>query len=114
MKGIINELSQLYKEHKLLIAVVAVIAVPILYAGMFLWAFWDPYDHLADLPIAVVNEDEGAIEDGEVLQLGDELVDKLKEDPEFDFHFVDRAEGYRGLDEEAYYILIEIPKDFSE
>lgn len=114
MKGIYEEFKQLFKEHSLLIAITAVIAVPILYAGMFLWAFWDPYDHLPDLPIAVVNEDIGAIEDGEELALGNELVDKLKEDPEFDFHFVERSEGYKGLDDEEYYILIEIPKNFSE
>lgn len=114
MKVIYEEFMQLFKEHSLLIAITAVIAVPILYAGMFLWAFWDPYDHLPDLPIAVVNEDIGAVEDGEKLELGKELVDKLKEEPEFDFHFVERSEGYKGLDEEEYYILIEIPKDFSE
>lgn len=114
MKEIYDEFLQIFKEQKLIIAILAVISVPILYAGMFLWAFWDPYDHLVDLPIAVVNEDEGAVQDGENLQLGNELIDKLQEDPEFDFHFVDKEEGYRGLHDEIYYILLEIPKDFSE
>ncbi|MEJ8777631.1 YhgE/Pip domain-containing protein [Pseudogracilibacillus sp. ICA-222130] len=114
MKGIMNEFAQLFKEHKLLIAVVAVITVPILYAGMFLWAFWDPYDHLDDLPIAVVNEDEGAVEDGETLELGKELVENLEDDGTFNFHVVDKAEAHRGLNDEDYYIVIEIPTDFSE
>ena len=114
MKGILKEFSQLAKEHKLLIATIAVIAVPILYAGMFLWAFWDPYDHLADLPIAVVNEDDGAHFEGEHLQLGNELVDKLKEEPEFDFHFIPKGEANKGLEKQDYYIIIEIPKEFSK
>ncbi|MFD2131350.1 YhgE/Pip family protein [Pseudogracilibacillus auburnensis] len=114
MKGILEEFSQIRKEHKLLIAIIAVIAVPILYAGMFLWAFWDPYDHLADLPIAVVNEDEGANQDGETMNLGDELVEKLTEDPEFDFNIVDKDTGYQGLQDQTYYILVEIPNDFSK
>lgn len=114
MKGIVKEFSQLCKEHKLLIATIAVIAVPILYAGMFLWAFWDPYDHLADLPIAVVNEDKGATLEDEKIQLGNELVDKLKEDPDFDFHFVQKEKANQGLNNQDYYIAIEIPSDFSK
>lgn len=113
MKSLFEEFLQVFKEHKLLVAIIAVIAVPILYAGMFLWAFWDPYDHLVDLPIAVVNEDEGSILEEEEMNLGDELVDKLKEDKQFDFHFVEKETAYNGLHDEDYYILIEIPDNFS-
>lgn len=109
-----KEFTHLLKEHKLLVAIIAVMIVPILYAGMFLWAFWDPYDHLEDVPVAIVNEDEGYEFEGESLAIGNELVDNLKDEPEFNFQFVDKAEGLTGLENEEYYILIEIPKDFSE
>src|SRR5690625_961171 len=109
-----KESLSVLKDRKLMIAITAVIFVPILYAGMFLWAFWDPYDHLEDIPVAIVNEDDGYYYDGDLLELGNELVDRLKEEPEFDFHFVNRQEGYKGLKNEDYYILIEIPNDFSE
>src|SRR5699024_11436841 len=88
--------------------------VPILYAGMFLWAFWDPYDHLEDVPVAIVNEDSGYVYEGERLEIGNELVDKLKEEADFDFHFVDKQAGLHGLQKQDYYIVIEIPEDFSE
>lgn len=101
------------KDRKLMIAIVAVIFVPLLYAGMFLWAFWDPYDRLDDIPVAIVNEDVPYKFENETLTLGDELVDKLKDEDEFDFHFVERQAGYKGLKNEDYYILIEIPNDFS-
>lgn len=101
------------KDRKLMIAITAVIFVPLLYAGMFLWAFWDPYDRLDDIPVAIVNEDVPYESEGETYELGDELVDKLKEEDEFDFHFVERQEGYKGLQDQDYYILIEIPADFS-
>src|SRR5699024_9929390 len=114
MKTIASEFLHLLKEHKMLIAVVAVIAVPIMYAGMFLWAFWDPYDHLEDVPVAVVNEDTGYDYEGERLEIGDELVDKLKEEADFNFHFVDKATGIEGLENQDYYILIEIPSHFSK
>lgn len=101
------------KDRKLIIAITAVIFVPLLYAGMFLWAFWDPYDRLDDIPVAIVNEDVPYTFEDETFALGDELIDKLKEEDDFDFHFVERQVGYKGLKNEDYYIVIEIPKDFS-
>ncbi|HLR15744.1 MAG TPA: YhgE/Pip family protein, partial [Bacillota bacterium] len=109
-----KEATSIWKDKKVTIAIFAVFAIPILYAGMFLWAFWDPYTYLDSLPIAVVNEDTGATFEGEHLELGDELVDKLKEEETFDFHFVDTQTGYKGLQNEDYYVLIEIPQEFSE
>lgn len=101
------------KDRKLMIAITAVIFVPLLYAGMFLWAFWDPYDKLDDIPVAIVNEDVPYVYEDETFELGDELVENLKDEDAFDFHFVERQKGYQGLKNEDYYILIEIPNDFS-
>lgn len=109
-----KEVTSIWKDKKVAIAIIAVMAIPILYAGMFLWAFWDPYTYLDALPIAVVNEDTGTTYEGEHLELGDELVTKLKEEETFDFHFVDTQTGYKGLQSEEYYVLIEIPRNFSE
>src|SRR5690625_700148 len=81
---------------------------------MFLWTFWDPYDHLADIPVAIVNDDKGYDYEGENLEIGNDLVEKLKEEDEFDFHFVDKTVGDKGIHDEEYYILIEIPEYFSK
>lgn len=107
------ELLAVLKNKKLLIPIIAVLFIPVLYSGMFLWAFWDPYDRLEDLPVAVINEDVGASFEGKELQLGNELVTKLKESKEFNFHFVNKENGYDGLEKQKYYMLIEIPKQFS-
>lgn len=114
MKVLAKEFKQILKEHKLLVAIIAVMVVPILYAGMFLWAFWDPYDRLEDVPVAIVNEDIPYEYEGETLSIGDELVENLKEEADFDFHFVDKATGLQGLEDQEYYIVIEIPEDFSQ
>ncbi|RKJ28958.1 YhgE/Pip domain-containing protein, partial [Butyricicoccus sp. 1XD8-22] len=110
----ISEWKQILTNKRVLIPIIAVAFVPLLYAGMFLWAFWDPYKYLSDLPVAVVNEDGGADYEGDHLELGEELVDKLKDNDEFQFHFVPKKEGYRDLENRKYYMLIEIPKNFSE
>jgi len=30
--------------------------IPLLYSGMYLWSFWDPYGRLKRVPVALVNE----------------------------------------------------------
>ncbi|MCF6137818.1 YhgE/Pip domain-containing protein [Pseudalkalibacillus berkeleyi] len=109
-----SEFKAIFRNKKLLIPIIAVLFIPVLYAGMFLWSFWDPYEQLSDLPVAVVNSDDGAEFDGKDLHIGDDLVDKLKDSSEFEFHFVDKEEGYKNLEKQEYYMLVEIPEDFSE
>lgn len=108
-----KEIKAAFTNKKILVPIIAVIMIPILYAGMFLYAFWDPYDHMADLPVAILNADEGAIYEDEQLQLGDDLILKLQENPDFDYHFVNEEEGYKDLRDEKYYMLIKIPENFS-
>lgn len=108
------EWKAIFQNKKLLIPLIAVMLIPILYSGMFLWAFWDPYVRLPDLPVAIVNHDNGAEFEGEELQLGNDLVNKLKNNDQFDFHFVDRKHGYHDLKSQKYYMLVEIPENFSE
>ncbi|MDL4840989.1 YhgE/Pip domain-containing protein [Aquibacillus rhizosphaerae] len=109
----LSELKQILTSKKLLIPIIAVLFIPILYAGMFLWSFWDPYDHLQDLPVAIVNEDTGASYEEESLSLGNDLINRLKENDQFQFHFVNKSEAYTDLKNQKYYMVIEIPKDFS-
>ncbi len=94
---------------------IAILFIPVLYAGMFLWAFWDPYERLADLPVVVVNEDSGASFDGKKINLGKDLTEKLKESAEFQFHIVnEKSKALDELKQQKYYLLIDIPSDFSE
>ncbi|MFS0821250.1 YhgE/Pip family protein [Bacillus sp. 1P02SD] len=115
MKGssFFAEFKGILSNRKVFIPILAVAFVPVLYAGMFLWAFWDPYDHMEDLPVAIVNEDAGANFEGNELQLGKELTDKLSDNNNFNFHMVSKEDGYKGLENRDYYLLVEIPEDFS-
>jgi putative membrane protein len=114
MSLIAKEWKALVSNKKVLIPVLAVLFIPLMYAGMFLWAFWDPYEQLDQLPVAVVNEDTGADYEGTDLKIGSELVDNLKDNPEFKWDFVSKDEAVRGLENEQYYMMIEIPEDFSK
>lgn len=87
--------------------------MPVLYAGMLLWAFWDPYGHLENLPVAIVNEDEGAEFEGETLQLGDELINNLLDNGTFKFIEVSNEEANKMLADRDVYVVIDVPKEFS-
>ncbi|WP_138494694.1 YhgE/Pip domain-containing protein [Paenibacillus pinistramenti] len=96
-----------------IISFIAVIFVPILYSGMLIAAFWDPYGHLDNLPVAVVNMDKGADYEGESLHIGSDLVDELKKNKEFDWQFVSEQEADKGITDNEYYMKITIPENFS-
>ncbi|MGI8303555.1 YhgE/Pip domain-containing protein [Bacillus paranthracis] len=108
-----KEFTQIIKSKKILIPIIAVLFVPILYAGMFLWAFWDPYKQLDDLPVAVVNLDKGAVFDGKPIEVGKGLVDNLKDNTSFKWEFVSEKEAKKGMEGRKYYMLVRIPDDFS-
>ncbi|AZB42295.1 YhgE/Pip domain-containing protein [Bacillus sp. FJAT-42376] len=117
MKGFTSlkgEFQEIARKKKLLIAVIAVLLIPVLYSGTFLWAFWDPYGKVDQLPVAVVNKDKGADFEGEKLTIGKDFVDELKENKKFNWQFVDEAEANRGLENRKYYMKIEVPENFSQ
>ncbi|MED1565510.1 YhgE/Pip domain-containing protein [Bacillus paramycoides] len=108
-----KEFAEIIKSKKILIPIIAVLFVPILYAGMFLWAFWDPYEQLGDLPVAVVNLDKGAVFDGKLIEVGKGLVDNLKDNKSFKWEFVSEKEAKEGMENRKYYMLVRIPDNFS-
>lgn len=109
-----QEFMNIFKNRKLLIPILAVLFIPVLYAGMFLWAFWDPYEQLNELPVAIVNEDVGAELDGEQLSIGKDVTKKLIDSQQFHFVEVSKKEGEKALGNQEYYMIVEIPKNFSQ
>ncbi|MEH7419119.1 YhgE/Pip domain-containing protein [Neobacillus drentensis] len=109
-----SEFMRILRTRKLLIAIIGVMTIPVLYSGTYLWAFWDPYAHLDRMPVAIVNNDQGAIYNGEKLTIGKDLVKNLKEKKSFDWDFVSASKAKKGLENQDYYLEIEIPADFSK
>ncbi|MGE6630872.1 YhgE/Pip family protein [Bacillus sp. NPDC077027] len=109
-----NQWKDIATNKKLLIPIFAVLFIPLIYSGVFLKAYWDPYGTVDQLPVAVVNLDEGSNYDGKTLQVGDDLVNELKKKDSFQWHFVDEKKAITGLNNEKYYLVVEIPKDFSK
>ena len=108
------EWLKIFKTRKMLIPIIAILFIPVLYSGMFLWAFWDPYAHLNSIPVGIVNEDKGAVLDGEELTLGKTLTENLIDSAQFDFQEVDADQAEKKLKNQDYYMLIKIPENFSQ
>lgn len=109
-----QEWKSLWRNKILMIVLVFIIAIPAIYTTLFLGSMWDPYGKLDELPVAVVNLDEPVEYEGETLNVGQKLVNKLKEDGSLCFNFTDADQAERGLKNGTYYMVITVPKNFSE
>ena len=106
------ELSR-FKGRLPRLALVFVLLVPLLYGAIYLAANWDPYGRLDRLPVAVVNLDTGTTYDHKDVRAGDDFVESLHTQHNFDYRDVSQAEADRGLREGDYYLAITVPADFS-
>src|SRR5699024_4551157 len=61
-----------------------------------------------------VNNDAGANSDGEVINIGDELVENLEANRTLGWEFVSPEVAEQGMDDMKYYMEIEVPENFSE
>lgn len=113
MKTVRNEWKKIFNNKLLLISMTVICFIPILYAAFFLKSIWDPYGMTQHMPVAVVNEDKAVKYNGKTLDIGDTFVDKLKENNQIGWQFVDAKRAQQGLEDNEYYMVITIPEDFS-
>ncbi|WP_025133286.1 YhgE/Pip family protein [Leucobacter sp. PH1c] len=108
------EFARLWATPMARLAFIALMCVPLLYGGLYLWANQDPYAKLDQIPVALVVEDSGVASGDTVRSIGEEVADNLVEDGSFDWHRVSAAQAERGIAEGAYDFTLTIPGDFTE
>jgi putative membrane protein len=111
------ELRRLTASRMGILALVALVCVPILYGGLYLWANQDPYAKFPDVPVALVVNDEGApstSDDGSTVNYGEDVADNLIEGNAFDWQRMTAAEGAQALHDGSVDFMVTIPTDFSE
>ncbi len=137
-----RDVRRLVRNPIALIVILGVCLMPSLYAWYTILANWNPYQNTSSVKVAVVNNDEGAELDvpaatgsagesaGEAadeaagesaagktsqhLNVGDQVVDKLRENHTLGWEFVDEATAMERVHSGEYYAAIIIPKDFSQ
>lgn len=117
MKKIIDiykkDMKDIFKNYAMLIVVLALCILPSLYAWFNIKASWDPYGNTSNISVAVVNNDKGTTLRDKPINVGDELIDKLKENDNLGWKFVDKSTALKGVKDGTYYASIEIPSNFS-
>ena len=108
-----SEWQSFFKNKFMVVAIIAIMIIPTIYTTIFLGSMWDPYGNVDKLPVAIVNKDKSVIYEDKVMDVGNELVDNLKESNSLDFNFVDEDVAERGLENGTYYMVVTIPEDFS-
>lgn len=108
------DIKNIVTNMSILIVIGGLIFLPSLYAWFNIKASWDPYGQTDQIPIGVVNEDEGATIRDEDINVGKDLVENLKENDAMNWKFVDREKAMSEVEYGNYYAVITIPKDFSE
>lgn len=96
------------------IALLAIIIIPSLYAIININACWDPYEKTGDMDFAIANLDKGATYQGLQLNVGNDLVNGLNNETRFHWVFVDEQNLRQGVRNGTYYSGIIIPEDLSE
>lgn len=118
MKNIISifkrDIKVILKNPIPLIITLGVAILPSLYAWVNIAASWDPYSNTSTIPIAVVNNDKGSDFNGKNLNIGDEVIENLKNNDAIGWKFTTSKEAELGIMDSTYYASIEIPEDFSE
>ena len=110
----ISELRRITAGRLPVLAVLALLLIPMLYAGFYLYANADPYSRLDKVPAALVVEDTGGTDaDGAPQNVGQEVATSLEESGSFDFHRVSAAEADRGVRDNDYTFALTIPQDFT-
>ena len=111
-----EDLKRIFKNYAALIVILALCILPSLYAWFNIKASWDPYGQQAtsQIKIGVINNDKGTEFNGKLINIGDQVVDQLKENDLMGWQFVDEAEGEKALEEGTFYATIMIPDNFSQ
>ena len=118
MKNIIrifrDDLKDIFTNIAVLVVIMALAILPSLYAWFNIKASWDPYGNTSNISVAVVNNDKGTTLFDKKLNMGDKLIDQLKNNHSLGWKFVDSEKANKGVETGEYYASIEIPEDFSK
>ena len=107
------EWQHLCKNKILLLSMAVISFIPIMYSGFFLGSIWDPYGQVKNLPVAFVNQDKGAQLNGQTVNIGQSVEQKLKGNHDLGWEFVDKQQADDGVSSGHFYAVVTVPTDFS-
>ncbi|PFO06879.1 hypothetical protein COJ85_06400 [Bacillus sp. AFS076308] len=110
----INDWKNIRQVPIVILLVGALTLLPSAYAWINIKAMWDPYSNTSGIKVAVANEDEGTEIRGKKINVGNEIVQNLKNNKKLGWIFVNRSTAEDGVEKGNYYAYLIIPRDFSK
>ena len=107
------EFSRLTASTLARVALVALVLVPVIYGGLYLWANRDPYASLDKVPAALVVDDAGATVDGRTVDYGTRVASQVVNDGRFDWKIVSAATAAAGVRDGTFDFSLTMPAEFS-
>ncbi|MHB9945040.1 phage infection protein [Clostridium botulinum] len=108
-----RDLQNIITNWVAIVVMLGLMILPSLYAWFNIKSSWDPYSNTKSISVAVVNKDKAAFFKGQSINVGEELINKLKINKNIGWKFVDEKEAENGVKYGKYYASIIIPEDFS-
>ncbi|EPD29506.1 YhgE/Pip domain-containing protein [Gleimia europaea] len=111
----IRDIKRILAVPRSLIIVIGILVMPALYSWLNILAFWNPYTATGNLPIAVVNNDEGTNSalTGKI-NVGDLIVEELSHNDQLGWQFLDESVATDRIRAGDVYATFVIPPSFSE
>lgn len=108
-----SEFARLWATGMARLALIALMCVPLLYGGLYLWANQDPYARLNQIPVALVVEDAGSTNSDAPRNLGEQVSASLIEDGSFAWKKVTASEAETGVADGEFDFSVTFPADFT-
>lgn len=109
-----RDIARLLRVPQVWVIVIGVMFTPALYSWFNVAAFWDPYGNVQNIRVAVVNEDRGDSSDlTGPLDVGGQLVDRLKENQQLGWTFMDADQADEAVRKGDVYASITVPPTFT-
>ena len=108
-----TELRRLVATPLSRLAFAALMLVPLLYGGLYLWGNQDPYAKLDHVPAALVVADTGTTVDGKTVNYGKDVASDITDDASFDWSVVSATKADEGVRDGTYDFSVTLPADFS-
>ncbi len=113
MKILKESFSELFRNK---LSVAALIVIPLLigfFSIFYVSSFYDPFEKMENLKVAIVNEDTGVVFDEIEKNYGAALTESIMQNDSVTWVLEDEAVVESGLENSDYYMALIIPANFS-
>lgn len=92
-----SDFKRYYRGRMPRLALIVIILMPLMYGALYLWAFWNPFNAVDKIPVALVNADVGTTVQGNKLDAGAQVAQGLIDSKQLDLHEVSEKEAAEGV-----------------